>query len=115
MIEFCFAMILITIGMYALILKDNLLKKIIGLGVMTDGIHLFLISLGFRGDFSTAIPPILSRPVLDNIPLYAVDPLPQALVLTSIVISVSVTAFAVMLAIRGYKLFGTLKMKEWRI
>jgi len=45
MIEFVGSFMLMVAGAFTLLLKDNLLKKVIGLGLFTDGIHLFLISL----------------------------------------------------------------------
>lgn len=111
-LNYVIAMLLITLGVYCLLFKRNLLKLIIGLSVMTDGIHLFLISLGYR---SGGIAPILTKGMLSNIPQLAansVDPVPQALVLTSIVINVCITALALSLSIYAYRHYGTLNPKE---
>ena len=104
------AVILTVLGTYTLLAKDNLLKKIIGLGIFTDGIHLLLITLGYRRD---GIAPIIMDINFHQFGAM-VDPLPQALVLTSIVIELSVSAFAMALIIQAHKKFGTINTKELR-
>lgn len=114
MIVYIFPFLMMLFGIFALLFRDNLIKKIIGLGVLTNGIHLLFITLGFRGSIGTAIPPILSSPEVTGPFLSgAVDPLPQAVVLTSIVINVSIFALGLAIAIHAYRQFGTLKTREW--
>lgn len=110
MIPYIGAVALILVGLYILLTKDNLIKKIMGLTIFTNGIHLFLISAGFRYG---GIAPIISNSYLQFSAL-AVDPLPQALVLTSIVINISITAFALSLTVRVYEKFSTLNTKRVR-
>lgn len=98
---------LILIGLYIVLVKKNLIKIIIGLSILDTGIYLFLISLGYIRE-GTA--PIFSKPGLD--PDKMVDPLPQALVLTAIVIGVAVLALALTLAIKLYKHYGTLNLRK---
>jgi len=97
---------LIFIGLYIVLVKRNLIKVIIGLSIIDTGVNLFLITIGYiwRG---TA--PIFSRPGLAKA---MVDPIPQALVLTAIVIGVSVLALALSLAIRLYHHYGTLNLRK---
>jgi multicomponent Na+:H+ antiporter subunit C len=107
-------MLLITLGIYCLLLKRNLIKMIIGLSVLTDGIHLFLISLGYR---TGGIAPIVTGDMTSNFPNFyaqAVDPIPQAMVLTSIVINVCILALALSLSIYVYRHHGTLNPSEIR-
>ena len=111
-IEYAFAMTIFALGLYCVISKRNLIKKIIGLAVMTDGIHLFLISLGFRT--GGIVPIVQNLADLSELNTFAVDPLPQALVLTSIVINLSVTALALSMAINAFKKFNTLNTNEMR-
>jgi multicomponent Na+:H+ antiporter subunit C len=106
------AALLAVIGVYCVAAKKNLLKKLIGLGIFTNFIHLLFISIGFR---EGGIAPIATSDNLDMFAAYAVDPIPQALVLTSIVIQLSVTALALsitILAFRHFKTLDTDKMKE---
>lgn len=77
-----------------LILSRSLLKIILGTGLLSHGAHLLILTMGGLGGSS---PPVLAEGVTD----YA-DPLPQALILTAIVISFGVTAFILVLAYRSY-------------
>ncbi len=77
-----------------LILSRSILKIILGTGLLSHGAHLLLLTMGGLGGTS---PPVLAEGVTD----YA-DPLPQALILTAIVISFGVTAFILVLAYRSY-------------
>lgn len=107
-------MILFALGIYCLLVRRNLIKMVIGLEILTDGVHLFLISLGYRGIASG--PPILTGAFL-NIQEFvrlAVDPIPQVLVLTSIVIDISIVALALSLCIWAYNKYGTLNPAEIR-
>ncbi len=112
--NYIIAMLLVALGLYCLLLKRNLIKIIIGLAVLTDGIHLFLISLGYR---SGGIAAIVSGEMFSDLPGFAaraVDPIPQALVLTSIVINICIVAFALSLAIYSYRHYGTLDPSKLR-
>ncbi len=93
---------LFLIGLYTMITRKNLIKKIIGLNIMETSVLLFFISMGaVKGGRAPII-----IPGEQNI-LY-VNPLPQALVLTAIVVAVSVTGFALALIIKLYEDYGTL-------
>ncbi len=104
---------LFLIGLYMILVKKNLVKIVIGLSFIESGVNLFLISLGYVWG-KTA--PILNKPELMKEPVkYAVDPVPQALVLTAIVIGVAVTAMALSIVIVLHDKYGTLdisKIKE---
>lgn len=77
-----------------LILSRSLLRIILGTGLLSHGAHLLILTMGGLGGTS---PPVLAEGVTD----YA-DPLPQALILTAIVISFGVTAFILVLFYRTY-------------
>jgi len=102
---------IMAIGLYALALRDNLIKKIMGLSIFSGGIHVLLISLGYRAG---GIAPILSGVNFNQLAATMVDPLPQALVLTSIVINLSITAFALAIIVDVYRDFGTLDARKIR-
>ncbi len=99
---------LIMIGVYTVLVKKNLLKIFVGLSIMETGVNLLLISIGYISGRSA---PILSEGVSPN---QAVDPIPQALVLTAIVIGVATTAMALSVVILLYKKYGTLNIEEIR-
>ena len=112
LIPYASAMALVAIGIYAVVTKENLIKKVIGLIVLTNGIHMFLISLGYR---TGGIAPIMSMTNPNIFSMLSVDPLPQAMVLTSIVISLSISALALSIIMRVYRTFGTIDTRKLRV
>jgi len=98
---------LILIGLYMVLAKTNLLKIILGLSFLDTGTHVLLVAIGYvRG--RTA--PIFSEGMAETTPV--VDPVPQALVLTAIVIGVGVLGLALALAIQVYRHYGTLDVRK---
>jgi len=97
------ALIICLIGLYGLIAKKNLIRKVMGLNILTSGVVLFFISMGYKKG--------LTAPIMEEGITEVVDPLPQALMLTTIVIGVCITALALSLIIRIYKRYGSLDMK----
>jgi len=102
------AVLLILIGLYGALTKKSLIKIVLGLSIMDSGVHLLMIALGYIKD-GTA--PIFS-PGHENDMARMVDPVPQALVLTAIVIGFGVTAVALSLVIRLYRHHNTLRIDE---
>ncbi|MBN2281625.1 MAG: NADH-quinone oxidoreductase subunit K [Candidatus Marinimicrobia bacterium] len=100
---------LILIGLFIMMTKRNYIKIIIGLSILETGVNLFLIAVGY---ISGGTAPIFSRSGITAEKM--VDPVPQALVLTAIVIGVAVLGMALALAIRLHKHFGTLNLLEIR-
>lgn len=92
---------LFCIGLYGILRKRNLVKIIVGLGIMGYAMNLFFVLLGYRYQGRAPIA------VQDQAILNMVDPLPQALVLTSIVIGLGVTALVISIAVRIYEKYGT--------
>ena len=88
------AAVLFGLGTY-LLLQRKLSRIIIGLGLLTHGANVLLITSGRRGD-----PPIVGTGARDAF----ADPLPQALALTAIVITFGVTALLFALAYRSWLL-----------
>lgn len=107
-----------SIALYCVLAKHNFLKKLIGLGLMINSINLFFITIGYRAVWpNIPIVPVIPHTLVENIPSYvslAVDPLPQCLVLTAIVIDMAVTAFAVALIISVYRLYGSVDERRIR-
>lgn len=102
------AAILFVIGFLTLLLHRNLIKKIVGLGIMDSSIYLTLTSAGFVNGRTAPIADV-TEPV--SALVYG-NPVPTGLVLTGIVVSVSVTAFLLALTVRLYKIYGTLNLDE---
>lgn len=98
---------LIAVGLYVIMVKKNLIKVIIGLSFFETGINLLLVTVGY---VSGGTAPIFSRQGLEASGM--VDPVPQALVLTAIVIGVAVLALALALTVRLYEHYGTLNLRK---
>ncbi len=96
--------ILFLIGLWAVLAKRNLAKKIIGLSLSNTAVVILFVFSGAR-DAETA-------PILVGAPGIIADPLPQALMLTAIVIGVSITALALGLIYRLYLQHGTLDIRR---
>jgi multicomponent Na+:H+ antiporter subunit C len=92
---------LMMVGFYAMIAKENLIKKIVGMNIFQTAVFLFYVSIA-KVEGGTA--PIL----WDKAVLYD-NPLPHTLMLTGIVVSVSTTAVALALVIKIYKAYGTIE------
>ena len=101
---------LIALGFYTIITKYNLVKTVIGLGICDYGVNLLIISVGFNPG-GTA--PIFTAGELTPAS-YFVDPIPQALTLTSIVIGACTTAMALALVTKLEESYGTLDTREIR-
>jgi multisubunit Na+/H+ antiporter MnhC subunit len=95
-----------VIGMAGVVLSNHLLRMVLALALAECGANLLLVLAGFR--------PGAQAPILlgggSAGPM--VDPVPQAMVLTAIVIGVGVQALAVALLIRVQRAYGTLDMRE---
>jgi multicomponent Na+:H+ antiporter subunit C len=107
--------ILIAIGLYGVVTKKNVVKIVISLAIMEYGINLLLILIGFRLTDEPVQAPIMDAGMkVSEFARTTVDPLPQALVLTSIVISLGVLALMVALCVRLYQRYGTFDITEMR-
>jgi multicomponent Na+:H+ antiporter subunit C len=97
--------ILFTAAVY-LMLSRSLLRIIIGTGLLSHGVHLLILTMGGLKEGSV--------PLLGEKASSYTDPLPQALILTAIVISFGVTSFFLVLAYRAYQELGTDDMDKLR-
>ena len=112
------------VGLWGVIAERNMIKKIIALSVSNSAIIMLFIYFGSRSG-NTA--PILTGPLAADaagngagiaeggetvVPLVPVDPIPQALTLTAIVVGSCVVALALVLVYRLYERYGTLDATE---
>lgn len=104
------SLLLLVLGLYVIVSQYNLMKIIIGMGIMDYGLNLFIVSIGFNPG-GTA--PIFTMTELHPGDFF-VDPVPQALTLTSIVIGACVTALSLSLVIKMKESYGTLDTHEIR-
>ncbi len=85
---------LFCIGLYTLVIHAHLLRKILALNIMGSGIFLILISLAMRSGHSSP------------------DPVPHAMVITGIVVTVSATALALVLMLKVLEMTGKAELYE---
>ncbi|HIJ60216.1 MAG TPA: cation:proton antiporter subunit C [Nitrospirae bacterium] len=102
--------ILMMVGFYAMIVKKNLVKKLLGLNIFQWAIIFFYISTAVKSGGAT-VPILHSALDTANINLY-LNPLPHVLMLTAIVVGVSTTGVALALVILIYRKFQTLDEDE---
>ena len=110
LINYLASFFLIALGLYCIVTKYDLLKSVIGLSIIDYGVNLLIITIGFNPG-GTA--PIFSFGEL-NPESFFVDPIPQALTLTSIVIGACVTAMSLSLVIKIREMYGTTDTHEIR-
>lgn len=102
----CF--ILFLVGLYGVITRRNLVKIAISLSIMEFSTFLIFALIGYTdGGAAPIVDPA------DPVKTY-VDPLPQALVLTAIVIGLATTAMLMAVIIRLYRKYGTFDIREIR-
>ncbi len=96
--------LLILMGLYGALTHRNILRMIVGFTLADSGVHLVLVAVGYLPGRTA---PILDSAVpLDEAAQRIIDPVPQALVLTAIVIGLGITALMLAYA---YRLFRTRK------
>lgn len=103
---------LLMLGLYAVVAKKNLVKIIIGVLIIDYAVNMLLVLVGYRKGGTAPIRDATQS--VETFAATAVDPLPQAMVLTSIVIGLGLTALMVVMAIRLYEKYGTFDTNEIR-
>lgn len=94
-----------------LMLSKFSIRIMLGIAVLGNGVNLLLFT---AGRLTREVPPIIPG-ALDSLPAGAANPLPQALILTAIVISFSFLAFLLVLTYRAYQDVGTDSTDEMRV
>ncbi|PUA33885.1 MAG: Na+/H+ antiporter subunit C [Zestosphaera tikiterensis] len=113
-------MLNLVISLYGVFARPSLIKKIIALTILSDSGNVLAIAVGFRdwpSGWSPSTPPVLNvtSPKASDVVSFArvaVDPLPQALVLTAVVIGLAVMLFLVFLTLQIYRLYGTTDVRK---
>lgn len=93
--------ILMMVGLYTVISRGNLIKKVIGLNIFQVSVFFLYISLGAVDGGAAPI-------VTEGVETYS-NPLPHVLILTAIVVGVATTALALALVIRIKESYGTIE------
>ena len=100
--------LLMAVGFWGILTRSNLIRIILSLAIAETGLQLMMIAVGYVRH-GTA--PILDEAAAAG---QTVDPVPQALVLTAIVIGVAINALLLALIIRLYRKKGTLDVESFR-
>ncbi len=110
-VNYVAAVVLFLIGVYGVVTQRNLVRILLNLGVMESATYLFLITLGYR---SGGTAPIFYEPNIVPGRTTVVDPIMQALALTSIVIGVVTLAMALSLIVQLARHYRTLDGRRIR-
>ncbi len=107
------SLLLIMIGFYGVLTKKNLIKIMLSFSIVDSGVNLLLISIGYINNGTAPIfSPSIMEKIHKGISVQMVDPVPQALVLTAIVIGFGVTAVGLALIVRLYRHHNTTNIDE---
>lgn len=108
-IDYWVIILLLLIGMYGMIFKSNLLKKLIGMSIFQTSIILFYISGAVK--FSATVP-IYDEKIPNEVVANYINPLPHTLMLTAIVVGVATLGLGFALLSLIYKKYHTLEENE---
>ncbi len=100
--------LLILIGLWCLLSNKDMIRMIVGFSIFDLGVHVVMLSIGYINGGTAPIIESLS----DTGTTY-VDPVPQALVLTAIVIGLGITAFMLTYAVNMYEKKGSLHIDKY--
>ena len=106
MTVYILSFVLFLVGLYGVITRRNLIKIAISLSIMEFSIFMILVLVGY---IDNGLAPIVDPASEGQI---YVDPLPQAMVLTAIVIGLATTAMLMAIAIRLYRKYKTFDIRE---
>lgn len=102
--------LLLCIGLYGILFKRHLLKKMIGLSILQTSIIIFYVSIASKGGDAT-VPVKAAHLPVDNPDLY-INPLPHTLMLTAIVVGVATLGVAFSLLMAIWNRYQTLDEQE---
>ena len=100
--------LLILMGLWAMVFKNNLVKKLIGMNVFQGAIILFFIVHAYKTGASVPV----YAPEFGGTADEYMNPIPHGLMLTAIVVSVATTGVALALLTIIHRRFGTLEEDE---
>ncbi len=106
--------LLILVGFWGVLTQKNIIKIIVGFSILNTGINILIVSLGYvKGKTAPIIDNAVAQTGYHDVSASVVDPVPQALVLTAIVIGFGVTALMLAYAMKLYKAKKTLEINKF--
>lgn len=104
--------LVILVGLWGLLTQKNLIKIVIGFALFDTGTHILMVSIGY---IKNRTAPILDEAVdISNAAKLVVDPIPQALVLTAIVIGLGITALMLSYVLKMYQSKKSLEINNYK-
>ncbi len=100
--------LLVLIGLWGILANKDMIRMIVGFSLFDLGVHIVMLSIGY---INGGTAPIIES--LSDAGKSYVDPVPQALVLTAIVIGLGITAFMLTYAVNMYVKKGTLEIDKY--
>lgn len=101
--------VLLLIGLYGMLAQPHLVRKLMAMNILQVAVIMFFISLAWKTGGTAPITRTRGEhPIVQEY----INPLPHALMLTAIVVSVSTTGVALALLIRIHRRYGTLDERE---
>lgn len=108
-LNYWFVIILMMTGLYIVIAKGNLVKKIVGLNIFQTSVFMLYISIGKVDGGTAPIFPLKMK--IDPDVLYS-NPLPHVLILTAIVVGIATTSLGLALTVRIREVYHTIEEQE---
>jgi len=106
--------LLILVGFWGVLTQKNIIKIIVGFTILNTGINILMVSLGYvKGKTAPIIDNAVAQTGNHDVSASVVDPVPQALVLTAIVIGFGVTALMLAYAMKLYNAKKTLEINKF--
>jgi multicomponent Na+:H+ antiporter subunit C len=111
-ISLAFGFIILLLGLWGTLTQKNIIKIVLSFTLFDTGLNIIIVAIGYLRN--------KTAPILDSVELQentvnkVVDPLPQALVLTSIVIGVGVTALMLVYVLKLYKEKKSLIINDYK-
>jgi multicomponent Na+:H+ antiporter subunit C len=111
-ISLAIGILVILVGLWGLLTQKNLIKIVIGFALFDTGIHIVMVSIGY---IKNRTAPIIDSAVdMNNAKNLVVDPIPQALVLTAIVIGLGITALMLSYVLKMYQKKKSLDITNYK-
>jgi len=106
--------LLILVGFWGVLTQKNIIKIVVGFTILDTGINILMVSLGYvKGKTAPIIDGAVAQTGNHDVSASVVDPVPQALVLTAIVIGFGVTALMLAYAMKLYNAKKTLEINKF--
>lgn len=104
--------LLMLAGLYGILTNRNIIRMILGFSIFDTGLNILIVTLGYMPGRTA---PIIDNTIVTpaNITVTAIDPVPQALVLTAIVIGFGVTALMLVYALKLNQKYNSLDINDY--